>query len=539
MELIQFYLSNTNLPRGKLIFHSTLAGGANVLVLALLNAAADNAANSSAEMILVILFALNILVFLLSQRYIWETATVEVERLVHKERMSLVEKLNACNLEKLENMQKSDIYAAINQHSGNIAFAGVPTIVSLQSFILLCFSLLYVLYLSASAFFLLAGFLSIAVYFSIKRAKFSEECFTDAFAKEQSAYAAITDLLEGFKEVKLNHKREKSLLSYAEQLSFDAEAARMVSNRHLALSYVATQASFYITIALMVFLLPLFETTTFVGVIISITTAAIFLTGPINVILSVVPTYTNSKASLQFIRKMDAALEQAREQENEHVRELPEFESLQFKDIYYKFSGNNESGFAVGPVSLDVKAGDIVFFTGGNGSGKSTLIKAMLGLYAIQTGTIKYNEKTITKDDLASYRNIFSAIFTDFHLFRRLYGIEDVDKDEIDELLTLFELQDKTTLNDGEFSTQDLSTGQRKRLALIVAILEKRPILVLDEWAADQDPAYRKIFYRTILPRLKAQGTTVLAITHDEQYFDLCDHRYHLLEGKFVQQYDY
>ncbi len=535
MELLSFYLSNTNLPRGKLIFHSTLAGGANVFVLALLNAAADNAQNSEVELVLVLLFALNILIFLLSQRYIWENATVEVERLVHKERMGLVAKLNACNLEKLENMQKSDIYAAINQHSGNIAFAGVPTIVSLQSFILLCFSLLYVLWLSLSAFILLAGFLSIAVYFSLKRAKYSEQCFAKAFDKEQSAYATITDLLEGFKEVKLHQQREQSLLHYAEQLSFDAEAARMVSNRHLALSYVATQASFYITIALMVFLLPLFETATFTGVIISITTAAIFLTGPINVILSVVPTYTNSKASLQFIKHMNQALDKAKDNGTEVVSAMAPFETVKFNQICYRFDSDKGDGFSIGPVSLEIKRGDIVFVTGGNGSGKSTLIKAMLGLYRIHSGNIEYNGRALHDDDLASYRNCFSAIFTDFHLFKRLYGIDNIDAAEVAQWLELFQLADKTKLIDGEFTTQNLSTGQRKRLALLVAIIEKRPILVLDEWAADQDPQYRQVFYQQILPKIKQQGTTVLAITHDEQYFALCDARYHLIDGKLAQ----
>lgn len=538
MELLKFYLSSANLPRGRLIFHSTVAGAANVLVLALLTAAADNAYNKEAEFVLVVIFALNILIFMLSQRYIWETATVEVERLVHKERMSLVEKLNACNLEKLENMRKSDIYAAINQHSGNIAFAGVPTIVSLQSFILLIFSLIYILYLSFNAFALLSLFLTVAVYHSFRRAKFTEQHFTIAIEKEQNAYAAIADLLEGFKEVKLNHRREKSLMDYAEQLSFDAEAARMVSNRHLALSYVTTQASFYITIALMVFLLPIISPATFVGVVITITTAAVFLTGPINVILSVLPTYTNSKASLRFIREMDKALDDAKEQNNETVQPMPPFEQLKLNEICYRFDSENNGGFAVGPTTLTINKGEIVFFTGGNGSGKSTLIKAILGLYAINSGTIQYNGRVVIRDEIASYRNSFSAIFADFHLFKRLYGIE-ADAQQVQDLLRMFKLNDKTTLVDGEFTTQNLSTGQRKRLALIVAILENRPLLVLDEWAADQDPEYRRIFYRTILPQLKEQGRTILAITHDEQYFDLCDHRYHLLEGKLVKQYDY
>lgn len=537
MELIRFYLSSANLPHRKLVFHSAIAGGANVLVLALLNAAADNASNSEVEFLLLILFTLNILVFLLSQKFIWRTATIEVEKLVHKERLSLIDKVNAGNLEKLERMEKSDIYAAINHHCGNIAFAGVPTIVSLQSIILLAFTLLYIAWMSLSAFVLLGSFLAIAVYYSFKRAKDSNNNYAVSIAQEQNAYAVISDLLEGFKEVKLNQKREKALLEDVEQLSFEAEAARMSANQHLAMSYVVTQASFYITIAMMVFLLPIFDPTTFIGVVVSVTTAAIFITGPINVIISVIPTYTNSQASLLFVRKMDETLDSAKELNSQQVNELDTLQRLSFDNLSYQFESNGQEGFAVGPVNLDINAGDIVFFTGGNGSGKSTLIKAMLGLYAINSGTIKYNDKVIDVDDLASYRNCFSAIFSDYHLFKQLYGIEQLDEGEAQELLKLFELDDKTTLEDGAFSTQHLSTGQRKRLALIVAILEDRPVIVLDEWAADQDPTYRKVFYREILPRLKAKGTTILAITHDEQYFDLCDHRYHLVDGKIASQH--
>jgi putative ATP-binding cassette transporter len=206
--------------------------------------------------------------------------------------------------------------------------------------------------------------------------------------------------------------------------------------------------------------------------------------------------------------------------------------------VYYFRNDNGEPSFSMGPVSLEITAGKIVFFTGGNGSGKTTLIKALVGLYEIQSGTIEYNGRLVTSDDLRSYRNQFAAIFSDYHLFRRFYGLGEVDPQEAQELIELFQLSDKTSVSDGEFLTQNLSTGQRKRLALIVAILEKRPIMILDEWAADQDPEYRKIFYQIILPRLRDEGRTILAITHDEQYFDLSDHRYHLIDGKLADDFE-
>ena len=134
---------------------------------------------------------------------------------------------------------------------------------------------------------------------------------------------------------------------------------------------------------------------------------------------------------------------------------------------------------------------------------------------------------------------MIAAIFVDYHLFRRLYGIIDADPGELARLLTQFRLHDKTRLIEGEFSTLDLSGGQRKRLALVVSLLEDRPILLLDEWTADQDPDFRRKFYDELLPTLQQAGKTVVVITHDDRYLDELDlpaRRLRMDEGRFVGQ---
>jgi putative ATP-binding cassette transporter len=153
------------------------------------------------------------------------------------------------------------------------------------------------------------------------------------------------------------------------------------------------------------------------------------------------------------------------------------------------------------------------------------------------SGTITLDGASVndlTRDD---YRALIAAIFVDYHLFRRLYGIADPDPNEVDRLLTEFRLRDKTRLVDGEFSTLDLSSGQRKRLALIVSMLEKRPILLLDEWTADQDPEFRRKFYDELLPALQRAGATIVVITHDDRYLDelkMPARRLRMDEGRFV-----
>jgi putative ATP-binding cassette transporter len=166
-------------------------------------------------------------------------------------------------------------------------------------------------------------------------------------------------------------------------------------------------------------------------------------------------------------------------------------------------------------------------------------LKLLAGLYKADSGEITFDGVRVSDSTRQNYRELLAAIFPDFHLFQKLYGIPDPDVAEIDRLLTQFHLIDKTRVTDGEFRTVDLSSGQRKRLALIVSLLEKRPILLLDEWAADQDPEFRRKFYFDLLPALQRAGTTVVAITHDDRYLDELDlpaRRLRMDEGRFVGQ---
>jgi putative ATP-binding cassette transporter len=197
-------------------------------------------------------------------------------------------------------------------------------------------------------------------------------------------------------------------------------------------------------------------------------------------------------------------------------------------------SAGNEVGFAVGPIDLTIRRNHLVFITGGNGSGKSTLLKLITGLYLPTSGAVLLDGQIIGPENVASFRNLFSAIFSDYHLFRELYGLGEVRADAAAELIELLEIKDKVRIVGHAFDTLALSTGQRKRLAMVALLLEDRPINVFDEWAAEQDPHLREKFYRVILPRLRAAGKTVIAVTHDERYFDLADVRLHLEEGRLV-----
>jgi putative ATP-binding cassette transporter len=216
------------------------------------------------------------------------------------------------------------------------------------------------------------------------------------------------------------------------------------------------------------------------------------------------------------------------------------FETIEMRDIVFSYvDRHSDAAFHIGPIDFTLRSGELVFITGGNGSGKSTFLRVLAGLYHPEAGDILLDGRRVNKVTRDEYRELFSAIFYDYHLFRRLYGIPEADPSDLANLLAKFRLEDKTGLIDGEFRTLDLSGGQRRRLALIVSMLENRPIMLLDEWTAEQDPEYRRKFYYELLPEMIRAGKTVVVITHDDRYLDelnLTGRRIHMEEGRIVEE---
>jgi len=206
---------------------------------------------------------------------------------------------------------------------------------------------------------------------------------------------------------------------------------------------------------------------------------------------------------------------------------------LELRDVRYAFPVvDGATPFALGPVNLKIRQGDIVFIVGENGCGKTTLIKLLLGLYEPQQGEIRLNGQAVTAQNRDDYRQLFTTIFADYYLFDDLVqGDGDLPADAA-RYLERLEIAHKVSIRDGAFTTTDLSTGQRKRLALVNAWIEERPVLVFDEWAADQDPTFRRIFYTELLPDLKRLGKTIIVISHDDRYFDVADQLVRMDSGK-------
>ena len=217
---------------------------------------------------------------------------------------------------------------------------------------------------------------------------------------------------------------------------------------------------------------------------------------------------------------------------------LAGFKQLSLKGACYRYPDQDGvAGFEVGPLDLTVKRGELIFVQGGNGSGKSTFARLLTGLYRPLQGTLSVDGQPITEDNRVAYRQLFSSVFTDFYLFNRLLQGDgaEVRVDEVDDWLKTLGMQHKVRQADGRLSDIRFSQGQRKRLALLMAVMEQRDCLLLDEWAADQDPQFRQFFYHALLPRLQAQGKTIIAITHDDHYFDRADRLLKMDAGQLIE----
>ena len=223
--------------------------------------------------------------------------------------------------------------------------------------------------------------------------------------------------------------------------------------------------------------------------------------------------------------------------EDPAIGPLEGWEQIELAGVTHTYRREGQSGgFVLGPVDLALRPGQILFIVGGNGSGKTTLAKLFTGLYIPESGEIRLDGRPVTAANRERYRQLFSAVFDDAAVFESLWGLAAEDLDErAREYLCQLELDRVVTVTGGTFSTTRLSRGQRKRLALLTAYLEDRPIYVFDEWAADQDPVFRRVFYLRLLPELRARGKAVVAITHDDRYFGIADCLIKLEEGKMVE----
>jgi putative pyoverdin transport system ATP-binding/permease protein len=292
------------------------------------------------------------------------------------------------------------------------------------------------------------------------------------------------------------------------------------------------QLLFYSLVAGLLFLAPAVKemsTATLTGYVF----ACLYMMTPIWTLVGTVPTFMRGRVSLEKIKELGADLQLLEASGGAPMSPPVGQTEIELRGITYAYprAPEEDRSFEFGPIDLSLSGGEIVFVTGGNGSGKSTLVKLLTGLYTPRSGEIRIGAEQVDEANRDWYREHFATVFADFHLFDRLYGLETKGREaEIEQLLRKLQISHKVRVQNGRFSTTALSSGQRRRLALLAAYLEDRPVYVFDEWAADQDPAYKAVFYEQVLPELKSRGKCVVVVTHDDRYFD-CGDRVLALDG--------
>jgi putative pyoverdin transport system ATP-binding/permease protein len=542
MSFIQLVRREMHGSMPKLIFMSGVGGVSNASILAAINTGVQDASGGqkpglwAASLFLIALF-----LFYSAQQYVTITATAEIEAIIHKMRLRLMDMIRRSELLEMEKIGRARIVAAVTSDTAVLTQASNVLCFTIQGAVLIFFVGLYVAYLSLVAFLLTFVIITgAATMFHYKNKRLSAQKAESA-AWERRLFERLIDFLDGFKEVRLNRSRSDDLFDDALTVSKTAANIKIRTQAETFKMIVSTQMAMYILLGAVVFVAPNLSDSLGGASIAKATTALLFVVGACFGLVQSIPVLLNANTAASRIARLEETLEATLGPSASLTVVAPKrFERIEMRNMVFRYVDKfSDTAFRIGPIDFNLKAGELVFITGGNGSGKSTFLRVLSGLYPPDSGEVTLDGRPIDNASRDEYRGLMSAIFFDYHLFRRIYGIRDTDPGEVDRLLAKFRLTDKTSLSDGEFSTLDLSGGQRRRLALIVSMLEKRPIMILDEWTAEQDPEFRRKFYDELLPEMMQAGATVVVITHDDRYLDelhLPARRIRMDEGRIVEE---
>lgn len=358
--------------------------------------------------------------------------------------------------------------------------------------------------------------------------------FYEARAGEDLLHKSYRVLVEGANELRLSRARRERLLDGEMRTTIDG--IRRVNSRAINLFVVANAAGsalYFLAVAAVLVAAGALGAAAG-GVLTGFVLTLLYMKGPVEQIMQALPSIERGRVALARIAELTATFADVPPETTPALAPPVLERGIALHDVTYRFAGTDgRDAFAVGPIDLVLRPGELVFIVGENGSGKTTLIKLLLGLYAPHDGTIHLDGRKVEAETRDAYRQHFSAVLSDYFLFEELPP--GADTTCVPNHLARLGLGGKLTVENGRLSTTDLSTGQRKRLALLHAYLEQRPVVVFDEWAADQDPAFRRLFYETLLPQMKAEGRTLVVISHDDRFFGVADRLLRLDRGRMIE----
>ena len=518
-------------------------GLTSALIIFTINESFNRNLEYSKELLVYFLFALSFFVY--TNKLVQGRLIVMTNEIAYEKRMNMIDRIVHSSYQAIEKIGGSRIYSGLNNDVS--AMSQIPgMVIGLASNLLtLIFCMAYLLSNSVAAFLASLFVILLNAFISFLTSRIASRYWERNRDIQDVYFGQMSDLVYGFKELLLSKRRRLAFWQDINRYSrLSTELSKEASVKFLNFGIYNT-LMYNLIFGVVVFLFPLIIIGISVNGLRETLFMVFYLIGPFGGLIGTIPGITQLRVHIKRINTLIKDLEEvstcSEEGSDETAGILPPASRIRLQDVGYDYmvkeEGTNEERkeFTLGPVSVEIKQGEITYIVGGNGSGKSTLGKILTGLYKPARGRIQING---AEASLSALNTCFSAVYSDFHLFKKLYGV-DVTKKEalIRQLLKDMKIDRKVSVEeDGAFTTLNLSTGQKKRLAYVICCLDDKPFMLFDEWAAEQDPEFRQYFYTVLLPKLKEQGKGVVVITHDDRYFDLADKLIKLEYGKMMEE---
>jgi putative ATP-binding cassette transporter len=510
-----------NLPL--LIILSMLSGGANAVIIFLISGSLFTDIKLG---YMLYFFVLAMGLYLLGRKVVQTKLTQLTFDIVYDMRMNLIEKIFYTSYQKFEKMDRGRVFATLNDDTGQVGNSA-NIFVTLLTSMITTFGVF--LYLSTIAFWATMVTLGVVIviatiYYLVSQ---KAQTYLEEARDTRNVYMRLLNgLIDGFKELSIHFNKKKQYRDDVEKSTQEFRDKTTVGIIRFINAFMIGESMLVAVLGAVAFAVRRLFPEIQIFTLMSFIMALLYLIGPVNGILGSIPAMVQLRIAWNrvkgFIKDIPANMT-PEDIENLEL-DIPRVEQIEAKGVVFQYeSEGDDKPFGLGPIDFEAKKGEAVFIVGGNGSGKTTFAKILTGLYVPDEGSIKVDGKEVNSYQLGEY---FSTVFSGYHLFEKLYNIDLSDENkrkEGEKYIEMLNLQDKVSLEEDSFSTIDLSGGQRKRLALLQCYLEDCPIYLFDEVAADQDPEFRRFFYRVLLTRMKEKGKIVIAITHDDHYFDVAD----------------
>jgi putative ATP-binding cassette transporter len=505
------------------VLAGVLSAAANILLLALINSALNASGRTGASLIWRFM---GLSLFALAAKVTSELVLIRLsQQTTYTLRLKLWRQMLAVPLRRHEELGRHRLLTALTDDVFTIAgfVSFLPSLCMSVAVVLGC--LIYLGWLSWTVLALVLGFMVVGVatyQLPVRRAR---RYFRLVREGQDALFKHFRGLTEGIKELKLHGERRRFYSGAFERLATSQRRYNTIAASIFVAAASWGQILFLVLVGVIVMTLPGyggFDRSVLTGAAL----ALLFMRAPLEAILAALPNLGGASVAVSNVEQLGLSLVAESEPEADVFGPARSWQSIELRGVTHAYRGERDGhDFTLGPLDLTLRPGEMVFLAGGNGSGKTTLAKILTGLYPPERGQIRLDGEVVDERNRERYRQLFSAVFSDFYLFEHLNGLGADDLDaRAHDYLTRLRLDDKVRVTDGALSTTELSQGQRKRLALLAAYLEDRPVYVFDEWAADQDPFYKDAFYNELLPELRARGKTLFVITHDDRYYHLADY---------------